>query len=100
MTPPHNNLCIQLSTTAQVLSRYGFPFWADKLDAIRLKSASLSHEQMIAAVSALYGGFGTLMDLAVDPCTLPQGVSEESANQELLKAINGLYDHVKAACHS
>ena len=36
-----------------------------------------------------------MMDLAVDPSELPQGISEDVANLELLGAINALYDHVK-----
>lgn len=83
----------QISVTAETLARYGFLFWAEKLRA--LSARRLTHTEMITEVAALYGGFGTLMDLAVDPCTLPSGVSEEAANQDLLKAINDLYDQVK-----
>jgi hypothetical protein len=51
---------------------------------------------MLSEIGKLYGGFGTLMDLAVDPSMLPTGISEDAANKEILHAVNALYEYVKA----
>lgn len=95
MTSLKDALCDQLRATAKTLTLLGFPYWAGKLDAIRQSAEVLPYEQTVAAIASLFGGFGTLMDLAVDPSELPQGISEDVANLELLGAINALYDHVK-----
>jgi hypothetical protein len=87
----------QLEETASTLAKYGFSFWASKLKAIVSSVAQRNKSEILADISKLYGGFGTLMDLAVDPHSLPFGVTEEDANKELLHAINALYDLVKIA---
>lgn len=97
MTYQYDQLRNQLSVTATTLANYGFLFWTDKLNELLLASATAPQEQVISKIASLYGGFGTLMDLAVDPYMLPDGISEDSANQELLKSINDLYDYVKRA---
>lgn len=84
----------QLAETAATLERYGFRHWSRKLMALRDALGSVSKTQMASEIAKLYGGFGTLMDLAVDPYMLPVGISEEEANKDLLGAINALYEHV------
>lgn len=89
------SLYMQLGRTAEILERYGFKFWADKLRVIRQSGAEKPQGELLIEISKLYGGFGTLMDLAVDPYLLPDGTSEDDANRELLHSINQLYEYVK-----
>jgi len=85
------NVTENLVKTSDTLRKYGFDFWADKLDIVKLDMGVKTDSQIIESLKNLYGGFGTLMDLAVDPCELPKGITEEVGNKELLSSINDLY---------
>jgi len=93
--PIEESMKSQLSETAETLVRYGFAFWANKLNAIQQTSSEKSQHDVLLEIARLYGGFGTLMDLAVDPYLLPAGISEDAANKDLLRSINALYEYVK-----
>jgi len=96
MNIPDEALRNQLGETATTLERYGFAHWSKKLVVLRDKLGGVSRSQMLSEIGKLYGGFGTLMDLAVDPSMLPTGISEDAANKEILHAVNALYEYVKA----
>jgi len=85
------NVAENLEKTSQVLRKYGFDFWANKLDASKSEIGQKSETEIINSLKKLYGGFGTLMDLAVDPYELPKGVTEEAGNKELIGSINDLH---------
>ncbi len=89
------DLNIQLEQTSNILDRYGFKFWAEKLKTIQKNGIKDSQHNVLIEIAKLYGGFGTLMDLAVDPCVLSDDISENEANHELLCSINKLYEFVK-----
>ena len=88
-------LHFQLTDTESTLTKYGFSFWANKLGAIKNTITQRDESEILTDISKLYGGFGTLMDLAVDPYLLPSGVTEDEANKDLSRSINDLYELVK-----
>ena len=85
------NVAESLERTSGVLRKYSFDFWANKLDQIKSEIGQKPDFEIIESLKKLYGGFGTLMDLAVDPYELPKGATEESGNRELLGSINDLH---------
>lgn len=86
-----NRIEDQLVKTAETLRKYNFGFWAEKLDQIRGQIINSSEEEVCSSINKLYGGFGTIMDLAVDPYELPDGITEDEGNRELLGAVNALH---------
>ena len=85
------NVAGNIDKTASVLRKYGFDFWAKKLDKEKLEIGLKPDVEVIDSLKKLYGGFGTLMDLAVDPYELPEGITEKEGNEELLSSINDLH---------
>ena len=85
------NVAENLDKTSQTLSKYGFDFWANKLDSAKSEIGQKPDMEVINSLKKLYGGFGTLMDLAVDPYDLPKDVTEEAGNKELIGSINDLH---------
>ena len=86
---------LQLKKTSGTLLKYGFGFWSNKLEAIKDEIGAKNDREILDKIQSLYGGFGTLLDLAVDPFELPEGIGEENGNKELLGEINSLHKVVR-----
>lgn len=90
-----NVVSTNLEHASRILRKYGFEFWANKLDKVKSEVGIKSDDEVIGSIKRMYGGFGTLMDLAVDPHDLPMGVGEEEGNKELIGSINALHHSLR-----
>ena len=76
------------------LNEFGLTFWANKLE-LCLEKLSVSETETAQAVLKLYGGFGTLNDIAFSDEDAPNGMSGEQATKQYLAVINRLHQVAK-----
>ena len=83
-----------LSEAARELRAFGLIHWADRLVVI-LESAN-SERLKASEVLKLFGGFGTLNDIAFSDGDAPPGMTGEEATTAYFTTINALYRAAKS----
>lgn len=84
----------RLAATERKLQVLGLIHWANKLSEIAHSGDS---EQIMAQkVLGLYGGFGTLNDIAFSDGEAANGMSGEEATQFYFASINALHNAAEA----
>lgn len=80
----------ELRRSIQELQNLGLEFWAKKLQEC-LEQTSKSEKVMAKATLKLFGGFGTLNDIAFSDSDAPKGMSGEQATKQYFSVINNLH---------
>jgi len=75
-------------------NKLGLVFWSGKLE-LCLEKTVISEIEAAKEVLKLYGGFGTLNDIAFSDEDAPKGMSGEQATKEYFTVINNLYQVAK-----
>jgi hypothetical protein len=74
------------------LNEFGAHFWAEKIQAIRVSDSQ--EDQKARATLKLFGGFGSLNDMAFSDEDAPLGLSGDEATRQWFHAINQLHAEV------
>ena len=80
----------QLIEAERELRAFGLIHWANKLAAISDTAGPVSAKAV--AVMKLFGGFGTLNDIAFSDEDAPMGMTGQEATMAYLRVINALHN--------
>ncbi|MGI9318779.1 MAG: DUF6966 domain-containing protein [bacterium] len=83
-----------LTDSIASLNELGLSFWVSKLE-LCLEKLAISESEAAQETLKLFGGFGTLNDIAFSDEDAPKGMSGEQATKRYFEVVNKLHQVAK-----